>query len=206
MYPYAELQTEQLNIDFEESLNPDFEKTTYSESEVNNTRNLAEENNEHSNEEEEVGNIGETENYNIEEKVVGKKGRIMTEEDYYKLKNVEPTEEQWEEMKQAMELLASDWAFITSEGRPDKLLKQMQRNERELLRFKESKQVPTEEVNGWIQTVQNWMTKVSGGNGPPSGDLTTPVNRKRKVEKNVQSSPKTKKLQSRTIVIDAPVN
>ena len=108
----------------------------------------------------------------------------MTEEDYYKLKEVQPTGEQWEEMKQAMELFASDWAFITSEGRLDKLLKQLQRNEWELLRFKGSKQVPTAEVDRWIQTVRNWIKKLSGGNSLPSGDSIKHVNRKRKIEKN----------------------
>jgi hypothetical protein len=110
----------------------------------------------------------------------------VTEEDYYKLKDVQVTEEQWGDMKQAMELFASDLAFITSEGRPDKLLKQLRRNEQELLRFKKNKRVPTAEVDGWIQTVRNWMKKLPGGSNFPSGDSTKPVNKKRKTEKIAQ--------------------
>jgi hypothetical protein len=116
------------------------------------------------------------------------KEKIVTEEDYYKLKEVKPTEKQWKLMKQALELFASDRTFITTEGRSDKLLQQLRRNERELLQFKKSKQVPTEEVDGWIQKIQNWMKKLSGGNSLPSGDSTKPANRKRKIEKNVQVS------------------
>ena len=54
-------------------------------------------------------------------------------------------------------LLASDWEFITSEGRPDKLLKQLQQNEQELLRFKDNGRFPATEVNEWLQIVPRWM-------------------------------------------------
>ena len=77
----------------------------------------------------------------------------MTEEEFYSLKEAQVTEEQWEDMKEAMELLASDWEFITSEGRPDKLLKQLQRNEQELLRFNDDNRFPATEVNKWLQIV-----------------------------------------------------
>jgi len=40
----------------------------------------------------------------------------MTEEEFYSLKEAQVTEEQWEDMKEAMELLASDWEFIVRVG------------------------------------------------------------------------------------------
>jgi hypothetical protein len=118
----------------------------------------------------------------------------MTEEEFYSLKEAQVTEEQWEDMKEAMELLASDWEFITSEGRPDKLLKQLQRNEQELLRFNDDNRFPATEVNKWLQIVRKWMKNLAGKNSLlPSNSVepkkkATNKNRKRKVEKSTQVS------------------
>ncbi|CAG8481763.1 686_t:CDS:2 [Paraglomus occultum] len=111
----------------------------------------------------------------------------MTEKEVYSLKEARVTEEQWEDMKEAMELLVSDWELITSEGRTDKLLKQLQRNEQELLRFKGDSRFSATDVNNWLQTVRRWINDY--------------------MEKAVflQSHVRTKKLRSRTVVIDAPV-
>jgi|GraSoiStandDraft_45_1057281.scaffolds.fasta_scaffold535567_1 hypothetical protein len=118
----------------------------------------------------------------------------MTEEEFYSLKEAQVTEEQWEDMKEAMELLASDWEFITSEGRPDKLLKQLQRNEQELLRFNDDNRFPATEVNKWLQIVRKWMKNLAGKNSLLPGNSVEPKkkatnkNRKRKVEKSTQVS------------------
>ncbi|CAG8620726.1 10857_t:CDS:2, partial [Paraglomus occultum] len=127
------------------------------------------------------------------------KGKTITEEEFYSPKEARVTEEQWEDMKEAMELLVSDWEFIISEARTDKLLKQLQRNERELLRFEGDSRFPATEVNNWLQTVRGWINNLHGEISLSSGN-----NRKRKVEKSPQSHVRTKKLRSRTVVIDAP--
>jgi len=107
---------------------------------------------------------------------------------------VQVTEEQWEDMKEAMSLLASDWDFIVGESWPHVLLKELQRNEQELFRFKDDKRFPAAEVNEWLQTVRKWMKKIPGGNSLPSGNLIRQktqapnINQKRKAEKDTQVS------------------
>ena len=59
-----------------------------------------------------------------------------------------------------------------SEGRPDKLLKQLRRNEKELLLFENNDHSPAVEVNKWLETVRNWIKRLAGENVSYSNEST----------------------------------